>query len=211
MHLKIIGLTKAYQRKPVLTDLSWLLVKGVINVVTGPNGSGKSTLLKLLSGLEKPNKGKIVLTMDDTVIDPPALTNYVGLTSPELNLYGQLTALENLEFFSDLRGMSKSMQGLNNLLERVQLTRNTKLPVSVYSSGMKQRLKIALALLHEPPILLLDEPTATLDQDGKELVNKIIKEQAEKGIVLIATNDSAEVAKYGQEVYRLGEEHNSAC
>lgn len=211
MQLKITGLTKAYQRKPVLTDMSWLLLKGVINVVTGPNGSGKSTLLKVLSGLEKPNKGKIILTIESAVIKPPALKNYVGLTSPELNLYGQLTALENLAFFSALRGMAKSMLDLNYLLEKVQLTNNTNLPVSVYSSGMKQRLKIAFALLHEPPILLLDEPTANLDQDGKELIDTIIEEQVEKGIVLIATNDSAEVANYGQEVYRLDKEHISSC
>jgi heme exporter protein A len=204
MRLEIEGLSKSYSNKRVLTNISWQLEKGVIHVVTGPNGSGKSTLLRLLSGLEKPTSGKIIFQNDDLIAAPQDARQMIGLVSADINLYAHLTPPENLQLFALLRGLKRSEAELESLLQQVQLQNELERPVANFSSGMKQRLKLAYALLHQPSFLFLDEPTTNLDQEGKDLVTGIIQDQKARGVVLLATNEAGEVERFGQQILRLG-------
>ncbi|HED24435.1 MAG TPA: ABC transporter ATP-binding protein [Firmicutes bacterium] len=203
MRIEIKKLAKSYRRKKVLRDLSWQLEKGKSYVVTGPNGSGKSTLLRLLSGLEKMTAGEIVFYTGEMTADPITMRGSIGLVSPDIQFYGQLSPLENLTFFAALRGLNRSRDSLENLLTGVQLAEDRHRPVGAFSSGMKQRLRLAFALLHEPGFLFLDEPFTNLDRAGKELVNQIIANQVSRGIVLIATNEPSEVERFGQDILQL--------
>jgi len=124
--------------------------------------------------------------------------------SPDLMLYRELTARENLRFFADVRRLRMADAAINALLERVGLGGRGDDRLSAYSSGMAQRLRYAYALLHRPPVLLLDEPTVTLDERGAAVVDALISEQRRYGIVVVATNDPREL-RYGDIVLRLGE------
>ncbi|MFO8192062.1 MAG: ABC transporter ATP-binding protein [Bacillota bacterium] len=203
MRIEIKGLAKSYQRKKVFRNISWQLEKGKSYVVTGPNGSGKSTLLRLLCGLEKPTAGTIAFYIGEDIVGPSSLRSNMGLVSPDLQFYGQLSPLENLAFFSVLRGLDKSNDFLQKLLAKVQLGEEMNHPIVTFSSGMKQRLRFAFALLHEPVFLFLDEPFTNLDRAGKDLVNCIIEDQVSKGIVLMATNEPSEVERFGQDILQL--------
>ena len=204
MRLEIEDISKSYNKKRVFTNISWQLGKGAIHVVTGPNGSGKSTLLRLLSGLEKPTSGKILYLIGDIIAAPQDARQMIGLVSAEINLYAHLTPAENLKLFSRLRGFKRSQKQIKTILQQVQLQNEMERPVATFSSGMKQRLKLVYALLHQPYFLFLDEPTTNLDQEGKELVAGIIEDQAARGVVLLATNEAGEVQRFGQQILRLG-------
>jgi len=204
MRLEIEDISKSYNKKRVFTNISWQLGKGAIHVVTGPNGSGKSTLLRLLSGLEKPTSGRILYLIGDIIAAPQDARQMIGLVSAEINLYAHLTPAENLNLFSRLRGFKRSQKKIETMLQQVQLQNEMERPVATFSSGMKQRLKLAYALLHQPYFLFLDEPTSNLDQEGKELVAGIIEDQAARGVVLLATNEAGEVQRFGQQILRLG-------
>ena len=127
----------------------------------------------------------------------------VGVVGPDLALYHELTALENLAFFAQLRGLSGDAGQLNGLLARVGLGGRGNDLVGSYSSGMRQRLKYAQAIMHRPRLLFLDEPTANLDEAGSDIVAGIIAEQRCRGLLVLATNEPEEV-RFGDEVLRLG-------
>ena len=209
MHIEIADVTKIYRRKRVFHNLSWRLEKGITHVVTGPNGSGKSTLLRLVSGLERPTSGKVSYQINGKTIEPAGRRNMLGLVSPDLNMYPQLSSLENLKFFAALRGIAAGELQIKMLLEKFQLKSEINRPIATFSSGMKQRLKLALALLNEPYFLLMDEPSTNLDAAGKELVAEIIEEQAHRGVILIATNEQREVHRFGQDVFHLDQGNRS--
>lgn len=170
-------------------------------MVTGPNGSGKSTLIKTICGFIRPTKGTINLRLNGADLTRLELRPHIGLVSPDLVLYDELTAVENLAFFSGVAGNEIGRDDLLKKISEVGLAGRGDDLVGSYSSGMKQRLKYCLALLGEPGLLLLDEPTANLDDAGKSLVDSIIKNN--KGITVIATNEKTEL-DYGDEIIRLG-------
>lgn len=175
----------AYGRRALFSEITTEITAGQCLVVTGANGAGKSTLLKIIAGLLRPEAGSV--TFDGTR----------GYAAPDVQLYGELTGDENLTFFARLRGLSDAAN--ESLLASVGLprTRGHDL-VSAYSSGMRQRLKLAVSLLGSPPLLLWDEPTATLDGSGKAHADEILARHREiGGIAVIATNDSAEAERWG--------------
>lgn len=176
---------------------------GSVLAITGRNGSGKSTLLRLIAGLARATSGEVVVETKGEALSGAARRAAIGLVSPDLCLYDELTALENLAFFAKSRGLRQSDKELRKLIGRVELTSRENEPLAAYSSGMKQRMKYAFALLHKPPILLLDEPTANLDERGIELVDGIIREHKKEGVLVLATNDKKE-AEYGDQVINLG-------
>lgn len=164
--LELISVTARYGPRIVLHDVSLTLRQGEILVVSGPNGSGKSTLLRLLCGIQRPSAGTIRYHWNGTTLAPHHAAHLVGWVSPDLALYRELTARENLHFFAALRGQNHDDTTLDTLLERVGLGGRGDDRVASYSSGMVQRLRYAYALVHAPPVLLLDEPTVTLDEAG---------------------------------------------
>jgi heme exporter protein A len=196
-------LAKRYNRRQVFSALNGVVSEGRSLVVTGANGSGKSTLVRVLCGLARPSRGQVTVHLDGTDLEPADCRREIGLVAPDLSLYGELTAEENLAFFARVRGLQLTKHDFIEMLERVGLAGRGGDPVGEYSSGMRQRLKYAHALLHRPRLLFLDEPTANLDEAGSAIVADIMAEQKQRGILVLATNEPEEVA-FGDEVLRLG-------
>lgn len=172
---------------------SGVLTHGEVLVVVGPNGSGKSTLLRLLCGLEPLSAGVITYEWAGATWLPVTMRPYIGLVAPDVAVYRELTALENLRFFAAGRGLKPSEADLTAGLAQMGLAGREHDRVATFSSGMLLRLKYAVALVHRPPILLLDEPTAMLDAAGRSVVETVITTQRTRGITIIATNDPAEI------------------
>jgi len=187
------GLSKDFNRRSVFRGVSFSLSRGDSLAITGRNGSGKSTLSKIIAGVLTPTNGTIEFTVDGHRLDQDTWKDYLGFVSPYLNLYEEFTAAENLEIVSHIRGNGVNAgQRVEELLKFTQLWSRRHDLVGEFSSGMKQRLKYAFALLHDPLLLILDEPTATLDEEGIKLVRKIIEKQKKEGILIVATNDKVE-------------------
>jgi len=192
VELTLASLTTRYGGRKILNKLELSVAGGEVIGVFGPNGSGKSTLLRCIAGLLRPSSGSVKLHVNDVDSSAPAmLRSMVGYVSPELNLYPELTARENLQFFADVT--SRRSKPIQDLLTQVGLGKRLDDPIGNYSSGMRQRVRLALAALHEPAILLLDEPGLALDEAGQEVVLSMIREQQQRGgIVILATNDQRE-------------------
>jgi heme exporter protein A len=202
IRLTVEGVAASYGARSVFVDVSVELERGEVLVVSGPNGSGKSTFLRLLAGLQRPDVGQISYQLGADAYEPRAATPLLGWVAPDLMLYRELSALENLRFFAAVRRLSPNDAQLEALLERVGLGGRGTDRLSAYSSGMAHRLRYAYALLHQPPVLLLDEPTVTLDERGAAMVDAVITAQRRQGIVVIATNDPREL-RYGDLLLRL--------
>lgn len=191
--LRIVSenLTKKYSGKPVFKDLSFSLSSGESAVIVGRNGSGKSTLMKIISGIISPSGGSLTYLDNGRVLERGAVRKLAGFVSPYLNLYDELSAAENLRLFSGLKSNSsgEDEDRLSHYLNFVGLFERRNDEVKEYSSGMKQKLKIAFAMLHEPRVLMMDEPRSNLDRDGISIIEKVAEKQKEKGILIIATND----------------------
>jgi len=196
-------LAATYGARTVLSGVSFALRAGEVLVVSGQNGSGKSTLLRLLAGLQSPAGGRVCYQHAGREVAPRDALGLIGWVAPDLMLYRELSARENLRFFADVRRLRRDDAALDALLERVGLGGRGDDRLAAYSSGMTQRLRYAYALLHAPPVLLLDEPTVTLDERGAEVVDRIIAAQRAHGIAVIATNDPREL-RFGDLVLRLG-------
>lgn len=181
-------LGKRYGSRWAIRRVELELSQGECLLVTGANGSGKTTLLRLLASLEAPTEGEV------------EVSGSVGFTSPDLALYPNLSAREHLRFAAKLRRIEAQEQPL---LERVGLCDDGDKPTGAFSTGMRSRLRLALAIQHQPSVLLLDEPMATLDEDGREVVCQVIEEQRRRGCVVIATNTDAERC-FGDWEVRLG-------
>jgi heme exporter protein A len=196
------NLSKRFGTRKVFKDISFELATGRSLAVVGPNGSGKTTLLLTLLGGYTPSRGEVGFYEDDRKLDADTIRDQTALVAPYLNLYDSLTAEENLVFFKAVSGGSVTGKELNSLFERVGLAGRADDPVGSYSSGMKQRLKYAAAILKQPAFLFLDEPTSNLDDDGKKIVFDIIEEFKKTSIVVIATNE-AEERGFAEQICRV--------
>lgn len=189
----------------VFSPIEAAFASGETGVFTGANGAGKSTLFRIVAGLLQPSGGSVQVVRGAESLDALARRAHIGYVSPDLTLYRELTGAENLQFFSELQGKELRKSELAEMLAEVGLKGRGRDLVGAYSSGMRQRLKYAFALLNAPPILLLDEPTANLDVAGVEMVERIIARQREHpqgGITLIATNEPREL-DWGDRLIRL--------
>jgi heme exporter protein A len=203
IQLELHEVAAEYGSRQVLAGISLGLRRGEALAVAGANGSGKSTLLRLLCGLQRPSGGSVCYTIGGNRFAPEAARHLLGWVAPDLQLYRELSGLENLAFFAELRGLRRTRAELEALLADVGLGGRGGDLLAAYSSGMAQRLRYAYALLHSPVVLLLDEPTATLDERGTALVEQIVARQRARGITVIATNDPREL-RFGDYVLRLG-------
>lgn len=191
-----------YGARRVLAGVSFELCASETLVVAGANGSGKSSLLRVICGLQRPARGTVVIRTNGTVLRPSEALHLLGWVAPDLHLYRELTALENLAFFAAVRGIRCTRADLEALLDQVGLGGRGDDLLAAYSSGMTQRLRYAYALLHRPQILALDEPTVTFDARGVALVEQVIARQRDHGITIIATNDPRE-ERFGDYILRL--------
>lgn len=189
------GLKKVFNRRVIFQNISFAVREGQTLLVTGRNGSGKSTLVKILSDVLSPTEGKVVLKHESDA-PPGKRVDWIGLVSPYLQLYDEFSAEENLQLACAMRGLRWNANDIHALLKKVFLYERRSEAVRTFSSGMKQRMKYAFALVHQPPILILDEPTSNLDTEGIRMVKEIMVEQQEKGILIVATNDPTDVDRY---------------
>ena len=202
--LEVNDLSKHYTGTLLFKDITFGLHPGEVLSITGWNGSGKSTLLRIIAGLVRPTSGKVEMFFQGEPIPKESRRRFVGMAAPAFSLYDELTALENLEFFCKVRGIAYERKGCLAMMEQTGLSENAQKLCRNYSSGMKQRLKLAQALLHNPPLLLLDEPGCNLDSKGMEVVEKIISAQRQRGMTIIASNEKREV-DHGDRVINLSE------
>jgi heme exporter protein A len=203
------GLSKEFNRSAVFKDISFSLSSPASLSITGKNGAGKSTLSKILAGLLSSTYGSITYSVNAKQIGIEEFKHHIGFVSPYLNLYDEFTAIENLQFLSRIRtAVRQNDERIKELLMLVGLWSRRDDIVSTYSSGMKQRLKYAFALLHNPAILILDEPTSNLDAEGIEVVKQIIMEQKKANILIIATNNKEE-AHWCEQQIQVGAMHSS--
>jgi heme exporter protein A len=200
--LTIRKLWKYFSRTLLFKDISFDLRPGEVLAITGWNGSGKSTLLRIIAGLVRPSAGQVEMYHKDEAIPKESRRRFLGMVAPALSLYEELTAFENMEFFCKVRGVSYDRKSCLNMLDRVGLTENAHKTCKNYSSGMKQRLKLVQALIHDPPLLLLDEPGCNLDSKGMKIVEDIILQQRRFGMTVIASNEKREV-DYADSVINL--------
>jgi len=172
---------------------------GVI-AVTGANGSGKTTLLKVVAGLLAPGRGSVAWNDEGRALKAQEARARLGLVSPEIALYEDLTARENLAFFAAARGQAWTDTDADRWFARLGLSGRGDDRLASYSSGMKQRMKLAFAMMAHPPLLLLDEPGSNLDDAGRALLASLVEEAARTALVVVATNDPAEAAWAGARV-----------
>lgn len=165
-----------------------------IYVIKGANGSGKSTLLKLAAHILRPDFGKVIVKSEGTELKGREYQNKIAMLTPEMRLYENLTADENLRFFAGLRGKKPKDGDVLRLWERVGLRKNEtegKFAINL-STGMSQRVKFAIFLSADASVWLLDEPTANLDDAGREMIIAEIKKAQKNKLVILATNDERE-------------------
>lgn len=168
------GLVKQFGSRRGLDGVDLQLPAGAFLSIFGPNGAGKTTLLRMLALLSRPTRGSLSMLGVDALEEPDALRSRVGLISHKSMLYGDLTARENLEFFSSLYPGGPDRDRIDELLRLVELDHRRNDPVRTYSRGMQQRLSIARALVNDPDLVLLDEPYSGLDPHAAELFDRLI-------------------------------------
>lgn len=191
--VKAEALDKTFGRRLVFSGLNFEFKQMGIYGISGPNGSGKSTLVKIIAGLLSPSKGSVKHILNGREISAEKLHNYIGFVSPYLVLYEEFTAWENLTLFSKIRGIQFNRELTEYLLNIFLLYDRKDDFIKAYSSGMKQRMKFIFAMMHSPMLLILDEPTSNLDEEGKGSVYRIINEQGENCIVMIASNERTDL------------------
>lgn len=191
--IRAAGLSHRYGARVALQPLDFTVDSPGVVAIVGPNGSGKSTLLRILAGLLRASRGEVAFAVAGQVVPPLERRHHVGLATPELAFYEEFTARENLAFMAETRGLPDSARAVQHALEGVQLDSRADDRVSDFSSGMKQRLRLASAILHRPPVLLLDEPGGHLDAEGRAVVERIVQGHSARNLILLATNDPEEM------------------
>lgn len=194
IRISFSDVAKRYDARVVFRSVSGEAAPGEALVITGPNGSGKSTLLAILCGLLRPTRGEIRHQRGDERVERHAWRRHLGVVAPSMAVYEELDAIENLRFFARVRGMGPSDERCRECLRTVGLDPDRRTLVRGFSTGMAQRLKIAQALLHEPAVMVLDEPGSNLDPAGKDWLEEQVRGMVAAGrTVLLATNDRREM------------------
>jgi heme exporter protein A len=178
---------KRFGRRRVLQGVSFELERGGLLVVTGPNGSGKTTLMRLVAGLAAPSRGTLEVDVD---------RSRMGFLSHEPLVYRELSALENLDLFGRLYRVPERRERIGMLLERFGLWEARNERVANYSRGMTQRLALCRAFLHEPELLVLDEPFSALDEAGAALLDRELEELRGERTMVVTTHDPARLERY---------------
>ncbi len=199
--LESVDLRKSYGSKKTrfeaVRGVSLKIEPGEVLAFLGPNGAGKTTTIKMIAGLVRPDAGWVKIAGRDPHRDPQALRGVGAVLEGNRNLYWRLTALENLEYFGTLRQMSQQVAKKKGeaLLEAFDLMDKRKVPVQKLSRGMQQKIAIAVALIHQPQLLLLDEPTLGLDVEAGETVKALVRQVAASGCAILLTTHQLNVAE----------------
>ena len=188
------SVTVVYGRTLALADVSLDFAAGITGVF-GPNASGKSTLLRVLAGLVRPAKGRVTIDGRPLELGDETFRRVVGYVGHEPGLYARLSVQENLELFARLYGVAESRA--SEMLEQLGIADRAATPVAELSAGLKRRTSVARALLHEPSLLLLDEPYANLDDEAADLVSRAVQSWWAPGrIGMMATHGAKRVKEF---------------
>ncbi len=193
MKIELSGVGKRYRLEWVMRYVSLEFNQPERYAVTGPNGSGKSTLLRLLSGHLRPSSGKIRFFQDGRLLDPALIYPHLSYAAPYIELIEEFTLQEALSFHQRFKPFYDGLD-VPKLIQLLGMQRSAHKSIRHFSSGMKQRLRLALAICSETPLLLLDEPTANLDAQGIEWYQQLIRDFGPNRLIVVASNVEADYA-----------------
>ena len=193
MSVEVRGLTKIYGEQRAVDNISFKVNEGEIVGFLGPNGAGKSTTMKMITGYLEPTAGDVNVSGIDVKKTPLDAKKRIGYLPESNALYYDMYVREYLGFIADVHGISNKQQAINNVIEQVGLTPESKKRVGQLSKGYKQRVGLAAALLHDPEVLILDEPTSGLDPNQIVEIRNVIKEQGKNKLVLFSSHILQEV------------------
>ena len=193
--IEVHGLVKRFGAKTVLRGLDFQVETGQFVAILGPNGSGKTTFLRILASLSRPTFGQIRIAGYSLPQQSAAVRRQLGVVSHQPLLYGDLSAEENLHFYGRMYAVDRLESRLTEVLELIGLSARRRDLVRTFSRGMQQRLAIGRAILHDPQLLLLDEPHTGLDQDACEMLDTVLRQVGASGrTVLMTSHDLARAA-----------------
>lgn len=201
--IEVEGLTRRFGQFTAVDHVWFQVEKGEIFGFLGPNGAGKTTTMRMLCTLLRPSEGSARVAGFDIVKVPDKVRQHIGLVAEKLILYDQLTAVENLTLFGRLNSLSETeiKKGVDSWLNRLHMEKWRNHQVGSFSTGMKQRINVARALLHHPDVLFLDEPTLGLDPQTSRAIHEFILELSQDGItVVLTTHDMAEAESLCQRI-----------
>ena len=192
--LETCNLSKAYKGVQALKDFNLMLTPGILGLL-GPNGAGKSTLMRMLATITTPTEGTIRWNGRDVVKEPEALRPALGYLPQDFGVYPNLSGQEFLEYMAAIKGMSgeKARQKISDLLDLVNLREAARRPLGGYSGGMRQRVGIAQALLNDPQLLIVDEPTVGLDPEERVRFRNLLSDLSGERIVILSTHIVSDV------------------
>lgn len=195
--LNISQLSKSFGDLKAVSEVALQIEPGEIYGLLGPNGAGKTTTISMVCGLLKPDSGSVIVNGHDFATHSRAAQRSMGVVPQEIALYEELSAEENLQFWGKLAGLSSkdAKQRATDLLAELSLSDRRKDPVRTYSGGMKRRVNIGCALLHQPQLLLLDEPTVGIDPQARANVLEFVRGLAERGTGVLYTTHYLEEAE----------------
>lgn len=202
VRVRLFNVGKRFNREWIFRHFNYEFLQGNKYAITGPNGSGKSTLLQVIAGATLHNEGSIEYNNEKRETANEQHYKYLSLAAPYLELIEEMTAKEMLEFHSKFKPLISSLT-MEEILKIVGLENAINKQVRYFSSGMKQRLKLAQAFFSDTPILLLDEPTTNLDADGIELYLSLINNYTKDRLVIISSNVKEEYG-FCEEVIKIG-------
>lgn len=189
------NLVKQFGPKIVLRKLDFTVETGEFVALLGPNGAGKTTFLRILASLSRPTLGQVQIAGRQLPHEAAAVRRRLGVVSHQSLLYDELSAEENLRFYGRMYGVERLEARINEMLELVGLSIRRREAVRTFSRGMQQRLAIGRAVLHDPDVLLLDEPHTGLDQDACEMLDTVLRQVSARGrTVVITSHDLMRVA-----------------
>jgi len=188
--IEVRSLTKIYGTRYALRGVSFEAKPAALLGIFGPNGAGKTTLVRLIAGQARPTAGTVLVAGQDIRRSPAEARRRIGVVGHHTFVYDDLTGFENLRFYSRMFGLRRSASQIRALLAEVGLEGRGDEPVRHYSRGMQQRLALARATLHDPQVLLLDEPYTGLDREASQFLDQLLQKQKESGrTVLLITHD----------------------
>lgn len=196
MAVLIEGLYKKYQDRPVLGGINLLVPSGTVGAVLGPNGAGKTTMVRIIATLERADAGRVIVDGTDVAVDPHEVRKKIGLSGQFAAVDDRLTGYENLSLVARLYGLSRrdAATRSRDLLDRLSLGEVADRPVGSYSGGMRRRIDLAGALIYNPPVIILDEPTTGLDPQSRMDIWDLVREQVAKGTTVVLTTQYLEEA-----------------
>ena len=195
MALEIQNISKKYNTQNALSNICFSLKKGDIVGFLGPNGAGKTTLMKIITSTLQQDQGNVIINGADTIENPIETKSQIGYLAENNPLYNEMYIAEYLDFIASLYQISDKKQKIENIIEKTGLNLERSKKIEQLSKGYKQRVGLAAALIHNPDILILDEPTTGLDPNQLVEIRNLIKETGKNKIVLLSTHIIQEIPK----------------